>query len=280
MDCAAFKETAALFALGGLDASERAACEEHLKQPAHDGCVEALAEAMAAVASIEREAEAPAPRVWSGIASRIAPAAERLRRARRRASVAIAVALACAAALVILFLRGSALQHQVEEARARNVEREQVATSAVRDRDLCLTRVQRLELRSGRTIEDEEKMRREAVSLLELPGTQLFPLAAEKGQKATANAIMHTGLKRAYVVADGLAPVRNHDYQMWIAKGKKVVPAGLVHSDEHGRAVIRIDYASLLGEVGAPDAMMITLEPQGGGPVVRGPTILLGAPHS
>lgn len=275
MDCATFKDLAALFALGALEPAERAACEAHLAStPHHPDCFEALSSAMAGVASLDEEgvSEEPAPHVWAAIERQITPGAQRLRRVRRRTWVATGAALACAAALVLVLVGRRQAEHDLSAARRQLTDRDLTATAAVRERDACLVRVQR--------VEDAERLRHEAVALLELSGTRLFPLAPEKGRKATANAIMHTGVKRAYVVADGLQPVPDRDYEMWIAKGKRVVPAGLVNVDAHGRAVVRIDYAALLGDIGAPDAMMITLEPRGGGPVVRGPTVLLGAPRT
>jgi hypothetical protein len=264
MDCAAFKELVALLALGGLEPADRAAAEAHLAEPVHDGCVEALARALEGVAALHPN-EAPPARVWERIQAEVALPARRMRRARRRAAIAVAVAGFCAAAAVLVTVRSTRDGEQ-----ARQVVRTKGAelTTAVRDLDTCRDTLKRLEA--------DQRMRAEAVALLELAGTRLYPLPAEKGKSATANAILHTGLKRAYVVADGLTPVADRDYQMWIARGKKVVPAGLLTVDSHGRSVLRIDYAALLGGGGAPDAMMITLEPRGGSDVVRGPTIVLG----
>ncbi len=275
MDCATFKELAALFALGALEPAERAACEAHLAAPEHDGCLEVLTKAMASVSSLDDHGATPppAPRVWSAIAERITPSARRLRAARRRSLVTTALAVACAAALVLVVLNRRHVAGELEATRTQLATRDQTVASAVQRLDACTARVE--------TIEAAERLRNEAVGLLELPGTQLFPLAPEKGHKAAAaNAIMHTGLKRAYVVAEGLTTVPDRDYELWVAKGKKVVPAGLVTVDPRGRALVRIDYATLLGDVGAPDAMMITLEPRGGSLGAPGPTVLFGTPRT
>lgn len=272
MDCATFKEMAALLALGALEEKERQACEAHLAEARHDGCVEALAEAMASVSSLDEEVPSPAPHVWANIAGRIAPSAARLRGVRRRAQWTTALAVACAAALVLALLGRARVAGELAVARDHEAARARTMTSTTAERDACRQEV--LQLQAA------EKLRNEAVALLELPGTQLFPLAPEKGQRAASNVIMHTGLKRAYVIAEGLRVVPDRDYELWVAKGKRVVPAGLVAVGRDGRALVRVDYAALLGDVGAPDAMMITLEPRGGGPTVRGPTVLFGTPRT
>ena len=274
MDCATFKELAALFALGALEPAERSACEAHLALEQHDGCLETLSHAMASVSTLDDQGAVPppSPRVWSAIAERIAPSARRLRSARRRTQVAAGLALALAAALVFVVLNRWRLGGELEATRLQLATRSETMASATQQRDACLARVEKVEAR--------ERLRNEAVSLLELPGTQLFPLAPEKGRNAAANAIMHTGLKRAYVVAEGLAVVPDRDYEMWVAKGKKVVAAGLVTVDKSGRAIVRVDYATLLGDVGAPDAMMITIEPRGGSVGAPGPTVLFGTPRT
>jgi anti-sigma-K factor RskA len=268
MDCADFKDLVALFALGALDASERIECEAHLAlRIHHDHCAELYAEAMQTVAALGESlpAETPGTHVWAVIERGVRPSAQRVARARRRTAIASGVALACAAGLLFaLWLRRGE--------RAELAVAERTMASAMLDRDQCRARVEDLE--------GKERLRKEAVALLELPGTQLFPLQPQKGATAAANAIMHTGVKRAYVITDGLTPLADRDYQMWIAAGKHVVPAGVIRVDGHGRAVVKIEYAALLGPGTTPDAMMVTVEPRGGSAVVSGPTVLLGSPRS
>jgi hypothetical protein len=265
MDCAEFKEQVALFALGALDDATRAACHQHLQQAAHDGCVEALNDAMVATDSLSEAVQPPAPlHVWSAIDARLGASDPWRRR----------FAFAAAAAVLFAVVAGSA------GALLRN-ERAQVtgllADKAASERTLA-TKAQQLET-CARAVDDANAaaaMQRDAVALLQLPGTTLFPLKSEKGERATANVIIHTGLKRAYVVANGLKAAPQGDYEMWVAKGKRVVAAGLMKVGADGNAVLRVDYAALLGDIGAPDAMMVTLEPAGGSETVRGPTIMFG----
>jgi anti-sigma-K factor RskA len=280
MTCHEFKDLVALFALGGLDPAERAACEAHLQSPgAHDGCLEALGEAMTSVSSLDDNVPAPPAHVWAKIEHQVGPSARQQRRARRVTFATMGFAAAAVAAIVFVQIRGerreAPLVAEVETLHVATRHADEVAASITRERDACRAQLER-------DVADRvDPLRAEAADLLQLPGTTLFPLGRDKAAAAgaSANAIMHTGVKRAYVVADGLTPGVDGDYQMWIAKSSHVVPAGLVHVDPRGRAVVRIDYASLLGDVGAPDAIMITLEPRGGSQVVRGPTILIGSPR-
>lgn len=280
MTCNEFKDLVALFALGGLDPAERAACEAHVQSSdPHDGCLEALGEAMTSVSSLDENVPPPPAHVWAKIEHQVGPSARQHRRARRVAVATMGFAVAAVAAIVLVQLRGerrsAPLVAEVEALHVATRHADEVTASITRDRDAC--RAQLLRDEADRV----DPLRAEAADLLQLPGTTLFPLGRDKAvaSGANANAIIHTGVKRAYVVADGLTPGVDGDYQMWIAKRAHVVPAGLVHVDPRGRAVVRIDYASLLGDVGAPDAVMITLEPRGGSSTVRGPTILIGSPR-
>lgn len=277
MDCATFKELVGLMALGALDGEERALAQAHLAQANHEGCLEALAAAMegASVLDGDGPVEPPSANVWTSIARAIAPGAARLRRTRRSAAVGWSLAAVAASLVIWLGVRPpgrDALVAALDAARQDTELRTAALSAETIERDACRKRL--LEF------EHDDKARGEAVALLQLAGTQLFPLRAEKGQAATANAILHTGKKRAYVVAEGLLPISDHDYELWVARGKKVVAAGVIHVDAEGRTVARADYEELLGTPGAPDAMMITLEPAGGGDTVRGPTIVIGTVHS
>jgi hypothetical protein len=276
MDCAAFKEHAGLFALGSLGHEEHAPCSEHLAAlETHDGCIEALREAMAGVSALDEVPPPPPAHVWQALEARLPRDGPRLRVVQRRSWAALSVALAAGVAALFLESRVQHLEAQLEEARRTSAVEEQAILAATAARDHCREEVLRLgtsaQLESG------------AVALLELPGTQLFPLKTSKEQatgRAAANAILHTGIKRAYVVAEGLSAVPDHDYEMWVAKGSRVVAAGVMTVDNQGRALMRVDYASLLGDTGAPDAMMITLEPHAGDLQKPGPTVLFGKPRA
>jgi len=74
MDCGAFKELTAAWALGALDESERAACAAHLASPdPHQGCHECHRDACAVTARLAGGVrEHPVnPRVWTAIAAQV-----------------------------------------------------------------------------------------------------------------------------------------------------------------------------------------------------------------
>jgi anti-sigma-K factor RskA len=282
-----FKDLVQLYALGALDAAERAEVETFLASPACDAaCQRALAEAMATAHLLTRELPPvpPSAEVWQKIEARLDLAKTRDQavpiEARRRSRLATAVAVAgwvAAAALLLLWLRERSQVGQLAtrtlaaEKRVRTFEGqiqdvEGRTVTAHRERDACLRRLE--------TLETGIEHRDAAIALLELPGTQLFALKPEPGEKTQANAIVHTGLKRAYIAATGLTPQAGKDYELWVVRGKQVLAAGLVKSDAQGRALVRVDYEPLTGEL--PEKLIVTLEPAGGGPVARGPAVLSG----
>ncbi|HKA86982.1 MAG TPA: anti-sigma factor [Haliangiales bacterium] len=278
MTCAEFKELAALYALGGLDADERAACDAHLAEAKHDGCLQALADASAAIEALGGDLPEvpPGPHVWKGIERRIGLAAIAPRRRRGVAAVGWVVAAAAAAVAVFLWWDGRGKDREIADLHAgqrdllgRIAEADKNLAAVGSMRNACLQKLEGLE-------RDLEK-RDQAIALLQLPGTQLFALAPGKDTPYQANAILHAGVKRAYVVATGLTPVPGKSYQMWVLKGKKAIPAGLIVGDAKGRALGRIDYATFLAE-GVPDAVAVTIEREGGSQTPNLPPILAGGP--
>lgn len=278
MTCAEFKELAALYALGALDAQERSACEAHLGLREHEGCVQALAEASTALEALGGDLPEipPGPHVWKGIEDRIGVAVIGPRRRGRLPALGWAVAAVAAAAAIFLLWDRRGMERDLADARAerramveRVSEAQRVVASVSSARKACLDKLQDLQT--------DLAQRDEAMALLELPGTQLFALAPGKDMPYRANAILHAGVKRAYVVATGLTPIPGRIYEMWVIKGKKAIPAGFLTADAKGRAIARIDYAELLAE-GAPDAVAVTIEPSAGSLTPNLPPILAGAP--
>jgi anti-sigma-K factor RskA len=275
--CGELKELAALYVLGALDAAEQAACDAHLAQAKHEGCFEALAGASAAMEALGSDLPEipPGPHVWKGIEQRIgvtvlAP------RARWAPLAGWALAAACAAAAIFFWRDRQAKVDEVAELRAgrgvlqgRIAEAETVAVRVGAQRKVCLERLDDLRR--------DLRQRDEAMALLQLPGTQLFALAPDKDKPYQASAILHTGVKKAYVVATGLVAVPGRDYQMWVIKGKRAIPAGLIRGDDKGRAIGEIDYAKDLPE-GVPDAVAVTDERAGGAETPNLPPILAGKP--
>lgn len=277
MNCTEFKEQVALLALGALDASASAACHEHLAEEQHEGCVEALDEAMHAVDSLSEGVHSAAPsHVWDRINASLVAAPSAGAAVSKVASQVWRTRFTYAAAAAVLLAIGTVVA--IAAWRDTQSQLSTIASSAKATEQTLASKVQQLE-NCSRVVDEAEAaaaLQREAVALLQLPGTTLFPLKPEKGERATANVIIHTGVKRAYVLAEGLKATPQGDYEMWVAKGTRVVAAGVMKVGADGKAVFKVDYAKLLGDLGAPDAMMITLERPGGSETVGGPTVMFG----
>src|SRR4051812_14641424 len=74
MTCEQFLESAAAYALGILDSSERQECAQHLAAPGpHHGCAVAVGEAQRVAATLVTTlpARPPAPHVWGAIQARL-----------------------------------------------------------------------------------------------------------------------------------------------------------------------------------------------------------------
>ena len=280
MTCAEFKEVAALYALGALDPAERAACDAHLAEAKHDGCVDALAQAFAAVEAIGGDLPEvpPGPHVWKKVEERIGVSVLAARRTSALGAVGWAVAAVAAAAAILLLWDRRGKDQEIanllagqRDMRARVTEVGRSLTQVGLDRQACRAQLEQME--------KDAMQRDQAMALLELPGTQLFALAPQKEMESyKANAVLHTGLKRASVAASGMWPVAGKTYQLWVIKGKQFIPAGFLWPDEKGRAVQTIEYAGSLPE-GAPDAVAVSLEPAGGSEQpTPGAVILAGGP--
>lgn len=264
MTCAEFKEQVAAFALGILDADERAACERHLAEREHQGCLSALAEANDAVAvlGLALPAVTPSPATWSAIESRTRTVAAVTPIARRSRFAAVAPWL-LAAALLLALLVSLRQRQQVGRELQAAIER---SNDALAQRAQCAAQLEAM-------LHDAEQ-RREAVALLQLPGTKLVTLAQQGGEQGALNVIWHSGVKRGFVLGRGLAAPSGKDYELWVIRGARKIPAGILHGDATGALVSAIDPKLL--QDGAPDAIAVTLEATGGRPQPEGPIVLVG----
>jgi anti-sigma-K factor RskA len=288
VSCAAFKDSVAAYALGALEADERRACDAHLAEPiAHDGCREALADALESAAAlgaalppmppgdgvwraIEREiGAAPAAPAGAATSRALPPAsppasrpASAPRRGARRELVAWTLAVA---ASVLAFVLG--MEYRASERRLATLDRELAsASSAERDRQICLR-----QLATARVSLREKEA---ALALLVDPGTQLVQLAAQGDEPYHASALLNPARTSAMILARDLAPQQGKDYQLWLIRGDEKIPAGILRASPEGATLARIGEDVLRG--GRPDAFAVTVEPQGGMPQPTGPIVLLG----
>jgi len=193
---------------------------------------------------------APDPGVWQAVEARTG-----LLRPRFSARVGPVgwAALATAAALALVSLQVERVEtRRQREAAGRAAE---VARAAEAERD---------RLRAALlAAEGEAALRGAALALLERPDSRLVRLAPQPGQAAGATAIVNLAAARAVVVS-ALPPRPGHSYQLWVIRGAAPPrPAGFLKVGAGG-AVGEIDPALLSG--GAPDALAVSLEPEGGSP--------------
>jgi anti-sigma-K factor RskA len=274
--CREFHEAVGAFALGALDPAESAACEAHLAAATHDGCREAYADAMRVTGKLGASLPPVRPprHVWTDLEGQLVATAKGERHAGQgQALRALPWGFAVAAACALFWMNGRrtelegrlALEEQARQsAHAQAVADLEHAAAAEKtcEQDLGVAR----SALAGRS---------EAMALLELPSTKFVHLGAQKGTAAArATALVNLERRSAVLVAAGLAPQAGKDYELWVIKGTEKRPAGLLHADAHGVTTVAIEPHVL--ERGA-DALAITLEPQGGGPVPRGPIVLVGA---
>ena len=254
MTCAEFKEIAALLAAGSLEPAERLSAEAHLGEAAHEGCFEELRRASETWDAVGRSVTParPDPRVWQGIAARIE---ERPRAAAVRVWAGWAVAAALALAVVGL-----------QGARLRADRRAAGLAGAAAEREQCAK-----DLAQAR---GEAEVQREALALLAMPATQIVALAPQAGAAITARALVNLSSRAAVLYAAGPPAPSGKDYELWVIRGDRKLPAGLLRAQPSGAILARID-PSLLAE--RPDAFAVTVESAGGAPQPLGPIVLVGA---
>ncbi len=274
MTCAEFKELAAAYALGALTDEERAACDAHLENSQHEGCFEALAEAYGAAEKLATSLPPvkPRPQVWSAIEAATVRASSTKAQPPARASrtpwlVAAALLLICGGLGWSRFQTGKNLAAREQELATARAKADKLADETeLRHRcEVALTAAR-----------GQLRLRAEAVAMLAAPSARVFALAPQKGMPPNmyATAMVDLKAQRAMVVAGGLDPSAEQDFELWVIKGGEKRPAGLLRAEPGQPLVASVDPAKL---VGGADAFAVTLEPRGGGPTPRGPIVLVGA---
>lgn len=261
LTCAQFREQAAAYVLGGLDAEEQAAAEAHLQEPQHDGCLEALREASLGTEALARSLVPvrPAPEVWQRLAAQL--------ETRPGMGVRERVAWLLAVAGVLFALAGLSARRAWQEREGALTLSAQVLD---RQREEC-----RKELGS---LQGEAKAQQEALSLLSSPGTRVVTLQPQPGKPPyAARALVDVAQRRAMLLSSTLPAQAGKDYQLWILRGQAApAPAGLLRPGRSGTVLASIDPQLLA--LGAPDALAVSVEPFGGSPSGKpsGDIVLVG----
>ena len=255
MTCAEFKELAAALALDALDPDERATARAHLAESiTHEGCAETLARAEAAARLLSGVLidTPPSDRVWRSIEAWIPAQAPR----RRWATAAgWAVAAAASVAGVILAGRGIRLRSERDAARAQTAAVEARAASSGDLARQCAAQLESARKTSG--------LAREAIALLQQPGSRVVPFVPQGGFGGAALAVLSPDRRRAILLSTALSPAATRDYQLWVippGRGATPVSAGLVEAAE---GVALGDFQAGALARGA-FALAVSAEPKGG----------------
>ena len=244
------------YACGAMTAEEQAAFESEIPAATAKGWAPDLAEAMESAAALVRALppEQVGAHVWDAIAHEIGG----VQAPRRRVSPLWVAAAVLAIAFAGWNMR--ALDHnraEAEQSLARTTQRCADDLSTLRaDRDHAV-----------QARENAEK----AVALAADARTRVVMLEAH-GTQLNARVLWNEAEHRGVIVASGPAADQGKDYELWVIRGDKKIPAGLIHP-VNGQAFAMLD-ASLV-QAGA-DVLAITLEATGGGPQPLGPIILAG----
>jgi anti-sigma-K factor RskA len=282
--CEELKALAPAWALGALEEEERLALEAHLASPRpHEGCESALARADQAAQLLIQGLEpvVPPEAVWNEIESQLVKETDS---AVRRASALprwsrFSRTLALAASVAVVFLLIGNRYGREEAGKVTAVLKEAQARVAS---DLSLAQTARTHVegqfeacrRDLKAADDSLAERQRALSLLAEPTTEVVELAPQPNFNASGRVILNRAKRQAIVFANSLSPIADRDYELWIIRDGNKFPAGLLKLEAGGSALALIDDKLLRA---GPSVFAITLEPAGGGPVPRGPVVLLGA---
>jgi hypothetical protein len=271
-----FEELCAGYALGSLDAADRARLEAHLAEGCA-ACEAALAEFSAATVLLAASAPSARPsaalrdRVMAAVGAESAggvaparptrpeppaparPARREVIELPRRSPWAVWAPVAAAAALAVAtavsWYQSARLGAELAATRARleALERSAAADSA------------------WNTVLGSPFARH---AVLE-PTTAGDP-------RLRARASYDPGSQRAVVVFENLAAPADRDFELWVIRDGAPVSLGVVQPDERGRATVRLENVGISPTL---SAFAVSLEPKGGSPrrdAPTGPVVMLG----
>jgi anti-sigma-K factor RskA len=233
------------YALGALDAGDRAAFEAHLANGCQD-CAKAIEEARWVVSQLAYLAPeaAPSDMLKGRLMQTVRAEAQQASRPAAPTRTAIPIWMWAAVAALLLFSVYSTwnAEHLREEIRA-TTERAAAIQQQRRDLETQL-----------------ENAKREAVILTDPASVKIID-PKHPGMEATWHSklgIVLTGLKVP-------APAGNRVYQLWLipkAPGGKPIPSLVVRPDEEGKIILLV--ANPPDAMEATKALAITEEPEGG----------------
>jgi anti-sigma-K factor RskA len=264
------------YALGALDADERAAVEQLLAEsPEHQAELRQLREVVAMLPYAVAPADPP-EHVRAQLFARIAAeraAAEPARRpaAPPRARAWLLPAAFAILAALVLALGGLTISLGQTVAGLDRANRQLVDTLVLVQQTLAQTQNRQDELAAqltaGRVQIDQLNTRlaqeQYVVSFVSAPGVATRTLnAVAASQVARGEMYMYPGKADAVVLFSGLPALRPGTvYQFWLADASSQVAGGTFAVDDHGIATLVVEAPR---EVNAFTQVMLTVEPSGG----------------
>jgi anti-sigma-K factor RskA len=244
------------YAAGAMTPAERSAFEAEIPAAIAQGWASDLAEAMDSAALLVRSLapEQVRPQIWQAVTREM----HGVQAKPRRPSLLWAAAVLLAAGAVGWQMR--TLIHRRVDAEVALTR-----TTARYQNELGALRRERDDAKHAR---DEAER---AVALAADAQTRVVMLEAH-GTSLNARVLWNEAQHRGVVVASGPEAEHGKDYELWVIRGDKKIPAGLIHPSG-GQAFAVLDTALI--EPGA-DALAVTLEASGGAAQPEGPIILVG----
>jgi anti-sigma-K factor RskA len=240
----------ALYAMGGLDAAERAAVEHHLEECAT--CRRELQELRGdmALLSLTAPESAPPPRARERLLAAIArePRVPRQSPWRWWNLVPAAVSLILLVAMLALWQRNQALDHELAAVMAQAAKEH-----------------------------TESKRAREILAVLTAPDAMRVTLAAAKQRPQPQGKAVYVARSGTLVfLASDFAPVpQGKTYELWLLPETGApLPAGIFKPDVHGNATVLMP--SIPANVTAK-GFAITVEPESGSTTPTMPILFVGS---
>jgi anti-sigma-K factor RskA len=128
------------------------------------------------------------------------------------------------------------------------------------------------------TTEKQLAEERDLLAVIRSPDARQVELATTPDAAAAlkARATFDPRTRTAVFVFQGLTPTPDHDFQLWALRGAQVASLGVIHTDESGAAIVKVEVA---GDPASLDAFALSFEKKGGSSsdtAPQGPVVMVG----
>jgi anti-sigma-K factor RskA len=261
-------ELAPAYVLGALDSEERRLFDEHLATcPA---CVAEMHSFFRITSTLAADIQGvpPPARVRERVLAEVRSAAGvgPAERAAGRPTLRWVLAAGLPVAASLLMVAGLGVYAAGLRARVADLEaRLDRATTQMLAGDRAIAEARRVALDT-----------QSAMAVLAAPDLARIDLAGEATAPQASARALWSRQRGMVFTATELPPLpAGRVYQVWVVTGEAPISAGLLEPDPSGRGV---GIFSTPADIGAPVAVAVTLEPEGGVPAPTGPRYLIGTP--